>query len=459
VRTPRRPRSLRGRLVLGAVLIGLVFGTVFGLAAVSWVTRAQDQSVLAALQTRLQLAQKSVGPDGALPADPAGPKADLVQVLSPNGDVLSSSAALRGFGPLIDPSTVTGPASVRGSIGLTSPDVDLATLALPWQVDQSGASTPAVLVVAVDTEGFTTARDNLTGLLVAGLAAVVLVLAGLAWWVSGRTLRNVTRLTERAERIDASELRDGLPVPPDDTELAHLVVALNRMLLRLHAAHTTELTFAAEAGHRLRTPLATLRAEAELALAEGDGADQSTALQQIVADADQLSLVVDQMLARRRARVEASLPLGSLLEAAAAGWQRQARVARVDLRIDARVWGPERFCPGFREVLDPVVDNAVRHCPADGLVLVAATLDTSTASPSLVVEISDDGGGVSEDIAPRIFEPWVSSREAGQAGGLGLWASRQTARDLGGDVVVSSRTEGRTLFVARLPLQEATDEA
>jgi signal transduction histidine kinase len=130
----------------------------------------------------------------------------------------------------------------------------------------------------------------------------------------------------------------------------------------------------------------------------------------------------------------------------------------VDLRVDARVGGPELFCPGFPEVLDPIVDNAVRHCPPSGLVLVTATVDTSCQPSSLLVEISDDGGGVSDDIAPRIFEPWVSTRKSGQAGGLGLWTSRQAARHLGGDVVVASRTGGRTLFVARLPLAEATDE-
>ncbi|MCW2825129.1 MAG: hypothetical protein JWQ91_2046 [Aeromicrobium sp.] len=84
-------------------------------------------------------------------------------------------------------------------------------------------------------------------------------------------------LAERAEAAAPRDLAIGLPVPPAGAELARLVGALNRRLARVEISHVKELQFAADAGHRLRAPVATLRAEAELAM-RGDRADQTEAL-------------------------------------------------------------------------------------------------------------------------------------------------------------------------------------
>lgn len=154
-----------------------------------------------------------------------------------------------------------------------------------------------MLVVAVDVEGFNAASRDLLGLLIAGLAVVMLAMAALSWILTGRALHSVTRLTESAETLEPRALATGLPLPRRDAELARLVSALNRMLARLHESHATELAFAADAGHRLRTPVAALRAEAERALRERDPKEQTAALERILLDADQLTSIVDRMLA------------------------------------------------------------------------------------------------------------------------------------------------------------------
>lgn len=456
------PGSLRGRLVLGAVAVGLVFAGVFGAIATLRLHQVEDAAVTTALRTRLDLVRDEVRPDGSLRPDRGSPRADLVQVVGPDGQVLARSPALAGIPPLVSRRDVlaAGNGGARRSVSLQQPDVDLAVLGLPLKVSAS-ASSPAgtgALVVAVDAEGFTAARSDLLALLLVGLVSVVLAIAGLAWVLAGRALRSVTRLTEGAEGIRPGDLEDGLPVPAHDVELARLVGALNRMLARLHQGHSRELAFAADAGHRLRTPVATLRAEAELALRETDPNEHRAALQRIILDADQLTLIVDGMLARTRPRsLVAAGPTLPMLVAATTRWTRHAALAGVTLAVSLPAdLGGAITCPCLADVVEPVVDNAVRHTPTDGWVSI--TVAMHEASSRIAVEVTNSGAGVPTDLAPQIFDAWVSGRDASIAGGLGLWLARETARDAGGEVTLVDPSAGRTTFQVVLPCARASSQ-
>lgn len=446
--------SLRNRLVLGATAVGLVFAGVFGLTA-SWrVHHAEDQAIRAALQTRMELARDQVSPDGSLTQDAGSPKTDLVQVVAPDGTPRASSAALLDAPALVDVVRVRASGGgVQTTIALQKPDIDLALLALPIRLSASSTSSggTGALVVAVDAEGFNAATGNLLKLLVGGLAVVVLAMAALSWVLTGRALRSVTRLTESAEAVEPHALANGLPVPRRDAELGRLVGALNRMLERLHTSHVTELAFAADAGHRLRTPVATLRAEAELALRETDPEELTAALERIVRDADQLTSIVDRMLARGRTRDHAPEPVLRALGSAETRWRRRAVLAAVDLTLDIDAHlTPATSCAELVEVIEPVLDNALRFTPDDGSIHLDVRLRDGTPE-QLVVHVSNTGPGVAATIAPHLFDAWVSTRDASTAGGLGLWLARETARDLGGDVSLVDARPGTTTFRVDLP--------
>ncbi|MCW2749551.1 MAG: hypothetical protein JWR83_661 [Aeromicrobium sp.] len=445
------PSSLRGRLVLGALLVGVAFAVIFGAGATWRLHQLQEHAVGAALQGRLDLARDEVSPDGTLTLDQSSPKTDLVQIIGPDGSVRSTSTGLAQVGPLVRLADLRGHASgLRASRALEKPDIDLATLSVPITFT-SGNALPAgtgALVVAVDAEGFTSATADLLRLLVVGLFSVIMAIVALSWWLTGRALSSVTKLTEEAEAVGAMKLTDGLPVPTGDAELARLVRALNRMLVRLDESHRKELAFAADAGHRLRTPVATLRAEAELALRETDPAEQVKALERIVGDADQLTLIVDRMLARSRSQGEEVVPVQAAVEAAVPGWKRQGAVTNVevDVHIDDPV-GAEVRCSGLIDIVEALVDNAVQHSPHGGRVDIALSLSADT----LHIQVSDQGVGVDPALGPHIFDAWVSSRDASIAGGLGLWLAREKARELGGDVTLVSGSPGATVFSVTIP--------
>jgi signal transduction histidine kinase len=445
--------SLRGRLVLAAVAVGLVFAALFGTAATIRMHGVQDRAIRSALLSRLDVVRDEVRPDGTLRPDRGSAKTDLIQVIGPDGRVRTASRGLAGLPPLVDIRGVraAGSDGVMARRPHHSPDIDLAALGVPFDLRARGASHSGTgaLVVAVDAEGFAAASSDLVSLMLVGLFAVVVAIALLAWVLTGRALRAVARLTEEAEAVNPSGMASGLPVPGRDAELARLVKALNRMLARLHEGHSREMTFAADAGHRLRTPVATLRAEAEIALRDADPQGQSAALRRIVDDADQLSLIVDRMLARVRSRTQVAVPVTEAFEQAAARWGRQADLAGVALVVHV---APELSgCAGDADVIDvvdPLADNAIRHSSPGGRVSVCVRVQHER----LVTDVVNTGVGVPADVSPRIFDAWVSSRDATQAGGLGLWLARETARDLGGDVTLLDGDPGTTTFRVSAPL-------
>jgi signal transduction histidine kinase len=101
------------------------------------------------------------------------------------------------------------------------------------------------------------------------------------------------------------------------------------------------------------------------------------------------------------------------------------------------------------EVIEPVVENALRYTPVAGSIDVDFRLAPS--GDDLVVTVSNTGGPIPPDIAPHVFDAWVSSRDASVAGGLGLWLARETARDLGGEVELVPGGTDVTTFRVRLP--------
>ncbi len=448
------PASMRNRLVLGAVLVGLVFAVLFGAAATWRVRHAETQAISAALQSRMELARDEVAADGSISQDAGSPKTDLVQVLGPDGEPRDSSPPLEGLPPLVDLAAVeSATGGLQERFSLQRPDADLAVLAVPLRMSASGSS-PAgtgALVVATDAEGFNAATSDLLWLLLVGLLAVVIAMAALAWLLTGRALSSVTRLTESAEAVRPQDLAAGLTVPRHDDELARLVEALNRMLARLHHSHAAELAFAADAGHRLRTPVATLRAEAELALRETDPHALTAALERVVQDADQLTHIVDRMLARSRAHSRTPAPVLHALDETSTRWHRQVTLAGVTLTLRvADQITPEMRCAELAEIIDPILDNAVRHTPPAGSIAIDVR-QGATSGSMLVVSISNTGEAIGADLAPHVFDAWVSSRDATVAGGLGLWLARETARDLGGDVTLVAASDSTT-FRIELPV-------
>jgi signal transduction histidine kinase len=436
------PRSLRNRLVAIATLTTLVVMT--GAAAVAtWQIHAiTDRALNDAARTRLAAVRDGLTPAGQLPSSTRVQRtATYVQVLGSDGQVVSASPALRDAPPLV-PVTVARRGLHRPKLlNLNQPDLDLAVITEPVSVNGGQGA----VIVGVDSQGFLAARDQLRAVVLLGVPLVVVLTGLLTWLVTGRAFRAVTRLAEDADALSIADTGRGLSVHTGDIELGRLVTALNRMLERLNTHYATTLAAAAETTHRLRTPLATLRAEAELALLDDDPAAARVALERIVTDTDRLSGIVDRLLAAAGGHSDVR-DLRAAVTEVGGDWQRQAAAHARRVTVHCAGTGHVDVTL-LRAVADPLVENAIRHTSADQPV----TVTVDPADGHVRIRVSNEGAGVPAALRDQLFQPWTGRAH----GGLGLWLAREAARSAGGDVVCDSYGPPTTTFLARVPTTPA----
>ena len=257
-------------------------------------------------------------------------------------------------------------------------------------------------------------------------------------------LRPVAHMTTRAAEWSENDLHRRFALGPPVDELTALAATLDGLLGRLDAALRHEQRFSAEMAHELRTPLAGVRGEVELALrANRTDADRRRALEAVLAGTERMANVVDTLLAAARSdsvrgssdAVTATRSVERLVRPVAEAHRRGLVVHVPDEPLI--VGTSEEVVTG---ALHPLFENAVRHAAQ------AVGIDVARADGTVVIAVTDDGAGIAAGDAERIFEPGVS--DAGGAG-LGLALARRLARSAGGDVIAVPQRGGRVEL--RLP--------
>ncbi|GGW87765.1 two-component sensor histidine kinase [Streptomyces malachitofuscus] len=283
----------------------------------------------------------------------------------------------------------------------------------------------------------------LTGMLI-GLPVLLGVVAGVTWLVTGRALRPVEGIRREMAAITASEdLARRVPEPATHDEVARLARTTNATLTALEASVERQRRFVADASHELRSPIASLRTQLEVAAAHPelldlDGAVEDTVrLQQLAADL----LLLARLDAGERP-VDARVDLAALAREEAAG--------RPGVTVDAEPAEVTGSRGQLGRVLANLLDNARRH--ARERVTVTVRREGAWA----VLGVADDGEGVAEADRERIFERFVRldaarSRDDGGAG-LGLAIARDVAVRHGGTLTAGAAPAGGALFELRLPL-------
>ena len=279
----------------------------------------------------------------------------------------------------------------------------------------------------------------------AGGALIVLSTLG-GWWLVGRALTPVERLAREADAIGSSELDRRLEGVEGDDELGTLARTLNRMLARVEASVRRQRAFVVGASHDLRTPLAALRTELELALLHPtDGPALREAVEAAHADAVRLSELANGLL-----RLAAAEPDGQPLDRQDVHLPQliQQGVDLVTESATARGVAIEVIAPDVLVHVDPprlvqvianLLANAVRFAPPASSVALTAELDADEATRILRVEVLDRGPGVPPDFRSSLFEPFARARPAGSPGtGLGLATAAAAVHAHGGAIGTTS---------------------
>ena len=289
----------------------------------------------------------------------------------------------------------------------------------------------------------------LTGALVLGLPLLVLAAGAMTWVVAGRTLAPVAGMTRRVRELSATNLDARVPVPPSGDEIAELAETMNAMLERLEKAATAQLQFVSDASHELRSPVASIRAQLETALAYPDEVDWPQVAEVVLAEDDRLDHLVGNLLAMARLDEGRKGPRSEIdLEDLVVPQARRITGKAVDISgVSAgRVWGN---ASELTSVIRNLTDNAARHARS------TVRISLRDEGPWVVLRVADDGVGVDPAERDRIFERFARLEEGRQrdrgGAGLGLALSNRVVEAHGGRIHVEDAPDGGAVFVVSLP--------
>ncbi len=383
-------------------------------------------------------------------AVPAGPELVLTQVVSAAGEVLSPS----GGEPVLTADELARASRGELIVEREVPGVSDHARLLARPITGPGGS-QVIGVVATSTAPLARVRDRLTLLLVVAgpmLAAAV----GLAAWVlTGAALRPVRRMAAEAETISMAETGRRLAQPPGRDEIAELGRTLNAMLARIETTIAHERAFIDDAAHELRSPIAVVRGELELAAQDpDDAAAVARGLGSALEETDRLSRLTEDLLTLARGDAGQLTPGDSasdLLDAARDGVRRLPHRDEVSVEVLGEpvvVRGDQVW---IRHIVTNLVINADRH---------AATrirVTTSQAAGCGRLSVADDGAGFPPELLAHAFDRFTrgdSARTRSHGGaGLGLAIVATLVRALGGTVTATNGPPlGGAVVDVELPL-------
>lgn len=287
---------------------------------------------------------------------------------------------------------------------------------------------------------------------------------GVGWAVAGRVLAPIGRITSVARDIQATDLtrRISLRGPPD--ELKELADTFDAMLARLDDAFEGQQRFIQETSHELRNPLAVIRTNLEVALADPDAdAEELRRTAEVVGrSAARMSHLVDDLLvyARRGSPAHETGPVDLSLVIGEVADEFRAPARQRDLTV-ASAADPGLVVIGdrvaLRRVLANLLTNAVRLAPAGSTISVTG----GRVDGWVHLTVADEGPGIAEEERELVFQRFwrgdrTSAREDGRSG-LGLAIVEQIARDHRGTVALEPTEAGGSAFTVWLPASEATD--
>jgi two-component system sensor histidine kinase TctE len=283
--------------------------------------------------------------------------------------------------------------------------------------------------------------------------AILILLAGFAvWYGVGRGLAPLSTLRREIESRSHRDL-SALPEEQAPQEVQPLIHAMNDLLARLGAAMSAQQRFIADAAHQLRTPIAGLKTQTELALRQVQLDDVQTTLRQLQTATEQSTRLVNQLLSLARAEPGAKpehasekLDLVRLAREATTEWVPRALARNIDLGydgVDSAGWiEGDSFL--VREMLGNLLDNAIRYTQNGGQV----TVRVATGGSDVALTVEDNGPGIAEADRERVFERFYRVLGSGADGcGLGLAIVREIAMSHRAEVTLAPGAGGQGTVV------------
>jgi signal transduction histidine kinase len=373
-----------------------------------------------------------------------------IQVLDPDGQIADVSPDTDRLVPLLTPAQAAASARTGGVVPVNGPAYGIPSM---LRVTAVRAANGQLVVAAVSYNSVSGSLSVVAKALAFGTPLLFVLFIGAIWLAVGSTLRPIALLRRGAARVTGTRVPSDLPVPEARDEVRSLALTLNDMLSRLAAAQQRQRALVSDTAHELRSPIASIRAQLEVALDHPSGQDWASTARDVHADVLRLARLAEDLLLLARLDERAGAVGTEAARRGGAG--RRGPGGTVDLaelcasvvarytaaRVPVAFAGPGETGPslvvGDRDALDRLlvnlIDNAVRYAKSQVTVTVAREQAWG------VLAVADDGPGIPADRLDRAFDRFARlddarSRDGDESGGagLGLAIVRATAQAYGG---------------------------
>ena len=485
-----RRRGLRARVTLIAalgLLVALIAGDLllFNTLRVS-LTRSVDDTARSGATEVAALINADRLPDPV----PVAAGTVSIQVLAPSGQIINVSADADRLVPLVPPAQAAALANGHSAQLVHGAPFDMPSL---LRVAVVRAANGELVIAAVP---YSSAADSLQVVghgLIFGTPVLFIVFTGAIWLAVGSTLRPIDRIRRGAAGVTGTGVPADLPVPEARDEVRSLALTLNDMLSRLTSAQQRQRSLVSDTAHELRSPIASIRTQLEVALDHPAGQDWPSTARDVLADTLRLSRLTEDLLLLARldeqadhgdmgrngepldlgelahmvvaryadspvpvavapAETDAATPAEVALGKAAA--EAGPDVAGADAADPADEW-PVRGNPDrLDRMLVNLIDNAIRYAKS------SVTVSVSQSGSWVELAVTDDGPGIPEPDRERAFDRFARlddartrcDDDAGGAG-LGLAIVRATAQSHAGTAYLESAPDHASGLraVVRLP--------
>ncbi len=297
-----------------------------------------------------------------------------------------------------------------------------------------------------------------------GSAAVLLLGTVLGLWLTTSSLQDLTRMVTTCRLIAGGDFSKRVNLPHHDDEVGQLAQAFDEMAARIEATFASQRRFVANAAHELRTPLTALQGSLEVLMrgAQDDPASVARLTQGMYREVTRLSRLCEQLLDLSHMEAAPNLHLQPIdLSQFIVTFLPQAQLLAQEhtLTLESSPPATVQADPdALTQILFNLIANAVQHTDAGTTI----TLGWQTRPTEVSFYIRDNGGGISADDLPHIFEPFYrgdNSRSRRRGGtGLGLTLTRALIEAQGGHIAVQSHVGQGTTFTFTLPLAESTSK-
>jgi len=459
--------SLHRHLLLWLLLPQLVLWLAGAFFTYNLTARYANQAIDAALSTASRALARQVKPIGnGLFIDFPRAAQDIIEadpddrvyymVSTPPGQFILGNHRLPAPPP-IDAPVLGQPYFYDGDMGEGSQRLEVRVAALYLSYGEADAPPQTMLVQVARSRA---SREQLARRILVDTAlplSVVIALMSMIVWAGIRAgLAPLARMRALVEGRAPNDLAP-LELESAPREVHALAKAINTLLAEVHESVSGQRRFISDAAHQLRTPLAGLKSQTELALNENTDTALRARLQRVHESATRSAHLVNQLLTLARAEPESAAAQGRvrvdltrLASELAAEWVPRARATGIDLGFEGAGGAPvnvEGNALLLREAVANLIDNAIRYTGRGASV----TVRVRSLGPDAQIEVEDDGPGIAPADRERVFERFARATLQGDGCGLGLAIVKEIAERHGGRVALEGAAPRGLRVLLRLP--------